>query len=178
MIDSEEKIKIAAPTVFDAIGSIEVQYKAWLATYPNAEAGITVEDIEDRYKNAFTEDRLKEREKLITDPDPNEKFIVAKDGEKAKEPNIEKYVGIYRNRLTGKIYSAYKKGKMLFEFETFNTLDEARALYRAPERLAKLQVKQSSVLGWFAITNICVSTAWVRWRRFRCHWAVTCALVI
>jgi hypothetical protein len=73
---------------------------------------------------------------------------VAKDAEKAQEPSIEKYVGIYKNRLTGRIYSAYKKGKTLFEFETFNTLAEAQALYRTPERLAKYMQQLSEAVDF------------------------------
>lgn len=75
-------MKIVKPTVEDVIGSIEVQYKAWLATYPNEEVGVTIDDIEDRYKSAFTGERFEKRKRLITNPEPNEKFILAKNGEK------------------------------------------------------------------------------------------------
>jgi ribosomal protein S18 acetylase RimI-like enzyme len=75
-------IKICEPTVEDAIGSIEVQYQAWLATYPNEKVGVTIEDIKDRYKKAFEGERLEKRKKLITHPEQNEKFIIAKEGEK------------------------------------------------------------------------------------------------
>lgn len=75
-------IKIVQPVLEDARGTIEVQYKAWLATYPNEKAGITVDDIESRYKDAFSGDRLHERENVITNPEPNEKYIIAKDGDK------------------------------------------------------------------------------------------------
>lgn len=77
-----ESIKIVQPTLEDARGTIEVQYKAWLSTYPNEKLGITVDDIEYRYKDAFSSERLKKREKIITDPEQNEKYIVAKDGDK------------------------------------------------------------------------------------------------
>jgi ribosomal protein S18 acetylase RimI-like enzyme len=77
-----ENIKIVQPTLEDARGTIEVQYKAWLTTYPNEKLGITIDDIEHRYKDAFSGERLKKREKIITDPEPNEKYIIAKDGDK------------------------------------------------------------------------------------------------
>ena len=64
------------------MGTIEVQYKTWLATYPNQKLGITVDDIEYRNKDAFSGERLKKREKLITNPEPNEKYIIAKDENK------------------------------------------------------------------------------------------------
>lgn len=77
-----EDIKICVPKLEDARGTIEVQYKAWLTTYPDEKAGITTDDIEHRYKDAFTGERMKKREKLITSPESNEKYIVAKDGNK------------------------------------------------------------------------------------------------
>lgn len=75
-------IIITEPKIEDARGSIEVQYKAWLATYPNEKAGITVDDIEDRYKDAFEGEKLARREKIIVSPEPHEKMLVAKDGER------------------------------------------------------------------------------------------------
>lgn len=77
-----ENTKITKPVVEDALGTIEVQYKAWLATYPNEKLGITVDDIEDRYKDAFSGEKLKKRENLITHLESNEKYIIAKDGDK------------------------------------------------------------------------------------------------
>jgi ribosomal protein S18 acetylase RimI-like enzyme len=74
------EIKIVDPRIEDARGTIEVQYKAWLATYPNEKLGITVDDIEYRYKDAFSNDRLQKREKIITNQEPNEKYVIAKDG--------------------------------------------------------------------------------------------------
>ena len=76
------EIKIVSPTIEDARGTIEVQYKAWLTTYPNEKVGITVEDIENRYKNAFTGERLEKRKRIIENPEPNEKYIIAKDEDK------------------------------------------------------------------------------------------------
>lgn len=76
------EIIIVQPKKEDAIGSIEVQHKAWLATYPNEKLGITVEDIEERYKNAYVGERLERRKKIIENPEPNEKVLVAKDGNK------------------------------------------------------------------------------------------------
>lgn len=78
----KESIKIVPPTIDDAIGSIEVQYKAWLATYPNEKHGITIDDIEHRYKDAFVGERLEKRKKVISNPPSNEKVLLAKDGEK------------------------------------------------------------------------------------------------
>ena len=77
-----KSIKILVPKLKDTTGSIEVQKQAWLATYPNKKYCVTADDVEERYKNAFTGRRLESRKKLITHPGKNEKFLVAKDDDK------------------------------------------------------------------------------------------------
>lgn len=77
-----EKIRIVEPDIKDARVTIEVQYKTWLDTYPNEKVGISVDDIEDRYKNAFDAEKIKRREQIIVKPEPNEKFIIVKDEDK------------------------------------------------------------------------------------------------
>ena len=52
------EITIAPATPDDVIGMQEVFYQGWLATYPNAEHGITLDDIEDRYKDRYAEDKI------------------------------------------------------------------------------------------------------------------------
>ncbi|HEY1037018.1 MAG TPA: GNAT family N-acetyltransferase [Candidatus Paceibacterota bacterium] len=65
----------------DAFGITDVLYKAWLATYPNQKLGITVEDIEESYKEHFTpENILRSQERLRNIP-ANQKRVVAKDGD-------------------------------------------------------------------------------------------------
>ncbi len=99
-------IVICNPKIEDAKASIEVQYKAWLDTYPNEEFGITIDDIEDRYKDAFGGERLSRREKAIVDPKSNEKIMVAKDGD----------------RVVGMIYVTVEE-----------KINQLRALYILPE---------------------------------------------
>lgn len=77
----QSEIIITEPKIEDAKGSIEVQYKAWLDTYPNEKAGITTDDIDDRYKDAFEGLKLERRQKVFTNPESYEKAIVAKDGD-------------------------------------------------------------------------------------------------
>jgi hypothetical protein len=48
--------QIATPD--DVIGIQDVAYHGWLATYANAEHGITAADIEDRYKDRHNEERI------------------------------------------------------------------------------------------------------------------------
>ncbi len=74
-------IQIVEPKKEDAYVMIDVRYKAWLVTYPNKKAGITADDIEQRYKDAFSEEKIKKMEDLITDHSPDEKMFLAKDGE-------------------------------------------------------------------------------------------------
>lgn len=56
-----DDIKIVDPVPEDAEGTVNVYYKTWLDTYPNEELGITREDIENSYKDAF---KLEEIDKL------------------------------------------------------------------------------------------------------------------
>ena len=76
----EIKISIANPE--DARGIAEVFYKTWLVTYPNEKVGITVDDIEDRFKNSFTEESLAKRADRIAHPKDNEVFFLAKDSDR------------------------------------------------------------------------------------------------
>ncbi len=62
----------------DIPGVQEVLYHAWLATYPNEKAGVTIDDIEDRFKDRFTNEQLLRREKLSANPPEGEAFVVAK----------------------------------------------------------------------------------------------------
>lgn len=66
----------------DARGILDVQYRTWLSTYPNEKVGITTEDIKDRFEPRFSEEGILKREKGIENLAPNEKYLVAKDGDK------------------------------------------------------------------------------------------------
>ena len=74
-------IVISTTVPQDAEGINTVLYKTWLATYPNEELGITREDIEDTYKDAFTEKVIRERQESIANTPPNQKRMVAKQGD-------------------------------------------------------------------------------------------------
>ena len=75
-------ITIQKPTKEDAEGIQQVFYKTWLATYPNAKAGVTVEDVEEKFKNRFLPETIAKIISNITDPSENNLFLVAKDQEK------------------------------------------------------------------------------------------------
>ena len=76
-----EEIKILDAVPDDAWGITNVFYKAWLATYPNKERGITVEDIEDSYKEDFSAEKIEHLKELIRNLPKNKKRLVAKKGD-------------------------------------------------------------------------------------------------
>lgn len=75
------EIQITDARPEDAEGINNVYYKTWLDTYPNKEVGITVDDVEDSFKDSFTEDHLNQvRERIINNPEST-KRLVAKEGD-------------------------------------------------------------------------------------------------
>lgn len=78
----ENNISITVATPDDVVDIQEVFYKTWLATYPNEEAGITVDDIEDRYKDRLNEDKLAKRREQIANPTEGNTLLVAKAGDR------------------------------------------------------------------------------------------------
>ncbi len=75
-------ITISKPIKEDAVGVQEVFYRTRLDTYPNDVVGITKEDIETVYKDAFTPESIKRRAEGITTSSSNRLFVVAKEGDK------------------------------------------------------------------------------------------------
>ena len=72
-------IIIKEAKVKDIKGIQEVFYKTWLETYPNKKAGITVEDVEAKYKDRFSEQVISKRKAAIFDKSGKSLFLVAKD---------------------------------------------------------------------------------------------------
>jgi ribosomal protein S18 acetylase RimI-like enzyme len=70
---------IQRPTKDDVIAIQDVFYKTWLATYPNEEAGVTVADIEEKYKNRFSKENIEKRMKAISEILDGRLFLVAKE---------------------------------------------------------------------------------------------------
>ncbi len=69
---------IEIPKKEDVIEITRVQYEAWLATYPNEIIGITKDDIEYRYKDAFNLENIEKKAEVILNCEQNEKVLVAK----------------------------------------------------------------------------------------------------
>lgn len=76
-----KKIKVVEAIPADAKGITNVLYKTWLDTYPNEEIGITKEDVEESYKDAFTDEKVKSQQERIANTPENQKRIVVKDGD-------------------------------------------------------------------------------------------------
>lgn len=65
----------------DAIAIQNVFYKTWLETYPNKEIGITIEDIEETFKDSFSDEKINNYKERIKNPPSNSKLLVAVDDE-------------------------------------------------------------------------------------------------
>lgn len=76
-------IKILEAIEDDVLGMQVVYHRAWLTTYPNEEAGITVEDIEDYFKDAYSESTIEKSKDALRNLNRNTtQLLVAKDDEK------------------------------------------------------------------------------------------------
>jgi ribosomal protein S18 acetylase RimI-like enzyme len=101
-VNNATPITIAPAVPDDVVGMQEVFYQGWLATYPNAEHGITVDDIEDRYRGRHAEERLAKRREGIINPPAGETTLIAKRDEKVvgvcrvfKHPDRNQLYAIY-----------------------------------------------------------------------------------
>lgn len=59
------------------MGILNVLHKAWLDTYPNAEIGVTVDDVEDSYKDSFKEESIRKMEAGLANIPKNQRRLVA-----------------------------------------------------------------------------------------------------
>lgn len=78
--NSSEKvpIKISGAVPEDSEGINTVLYEAWLATYPNEEIGITVDDVEESYKDRLSPERIEKGKERLRNIPENERRLVAK----------------------------------------------------------------------------------------------------
>lgn len=75
----KKMIIIQKPKEEDVKNIQQVFYETWMATYPNEEVGITIADIEERFKNRFSEVALQKRLNDIANKSDNQLFLVAKE---------------------------------------------------------------------------------------------------
>ena len=81
-------IIIDKPRKEDVRGIQDVFFKTWLSTYPNREVGITLGDIEEKFKNRHSENSIQKRILEIESNFENRIFLVAKDSEKVIRNNF------------------------------------------------------------------------------------------
>lgn len=79
-IEKELNIQITPAEVRDVHDIQDVFYKTWLTTYPNKQYGISEEDIEDRFKDRYAEERLAKRRGDLEKASVDRKIFVARDG--------------------------------------------------------------------------------------------------
>jgi ribosomal protein S18 acetylase RimI-like enzyme len=77
-----DSIRIAIAEPKDVRDMQEVFYRTWLATYPNREHGVTTDDIEFHFKDAFTDETLAARAEKIAHPAKGSTLLLAKEGER------------------------------------------------------------------------------------------------
>jgi diamine N-acetyltransferase len=95
-------IQVSDATVADVESIQNVVYQTWLSTYPNEKAGVTIEDVEDRYKDALSEERLQKRRDEMLNRKSNEKYLVARESDKviglcrvAREDDVNRLQAFY-----------------------------------------------------------------------------------
>jgi ribosomal protein S18 acetylase RimI-like enzyme len=96
------EITITAAAPDDEVGLQDLLYRTWLATYPNAEHGITVADIEDWHKDRNVEEKIAQRREHLANIPVGETMLIAKDGARivgfcraVKHPDRNQLYAIY-----------------------------------------------------------------------------------
>lgn len=78
--NTEKTMKISVAKLGDVEGIQDVFYLTWLDTYPNKENGITVDDIEYKFKDRLTEEGIKRAtEKIVNPPEGSTTFVSKED---------------------------------------------------------------------------------------------------
>lgn len=101
---SKEKISIevSRQKPEDVEGITNVYYQSWLSTYPNKEAGVTREDVEYKFQDAFSEEGLAKRRNYIENRKDNELFLMAKENGK-----VVGVCGVVREEGANKLRTIY-----------------------------------------------------------------------
>jgi hypothetical protein len=63
LLKAKIHVRFVSPGDARAVG--QVFYRVWLTTYPNAEVGVTKEDVHEFFKERLTEEGIKRREENI-----------------------------------------------------------------------------------------------------------------
>lgn len=134
-----KQLEVTIATPEDARGMKEVSYRSWLATYPNEEAGITLEDIQERLKDALSDEKIAQKIEQLASIPENEKYIVAREDGKVvgfchakKYPDKNQLHAIYvlpeyegkgiGSKLWGEVQKFFDPAKdTMVEVATYNT---------------------------------------------------------
>lgn len=76
--EREPEVYISPVALDDALEVNRLMRDTWLATYPNEAAGITVEDIEDRFKDLGSPERVERSRQNLANIPENETRLVAR----------------------------------------------------------------------------------------------------
>jgi ribosomal protein S18 acetylase RimI-like enzyme/2-polyprenyl-3-methyl-5-hydroxy-6-metoxy-1,4-benzoquinol methylase len=76
---NDVEIRNARPE--DVFGIQKVFHETWLVTYPNKELGITTEDIQEMFKDSYSDAELEDFRERIKNRPANSKLLVAVEGE-------------------------------------------------------------------------------------------------
>ncbi len=84
ILSSKEKkdFQVCVAEEGDAEELLDVLYKTWLLTYPNEDVGITVDDIEDRFRGRLTEEGVEKRRKQLREQSDTVKTFVVRNDER------------------------------------------------------------------------------------------------
>lgn len=71
-------ITVVRQTPEDVVGTTKVYYQAWLATYPNEDAGVTKRDVEHHFASAFRQEALQKKRTYLQNQPEHHLSLVAK----------------------------------------------------------------------------------------------------
>lgn len=101
-VNNTQPLTIAPATPDDVVDMQDVFYRGWLATYPNVEHGITVDDIEDRYKDRLSEEKLRVRREQAANPPEGQTTLVAK-----KDGKVVGLCRVFKHPDRNQLYAIY-----------------------------------------------------------------------
>ena len=136
----ENIIVVTLATPSDAEGINRGAHDAWLVTYPNKEAGITKEDVEDKVKDRLSPEEIEKKRLKLTEGNTNNKTFVAREGEQVvgfctiyKDPEYNQLKAIYISpslqgrgigqKLWQQVLAEIRdnKNKIIVQVATYNT---------------------------------------------------------
>lgn len=78
LFERAPRVEVCEATPDDALEIRDVLYDTWMATYPNEEAGVTTNDIDELYKDRDSKERIQKSRERLANPLMGEHSLVAK----------------------------------------------------------------------------------------------------